>query len=130
MSDDDRRDGTTVERDHPQTRKGESDARGSAEWNEDVVKPEADEERSARDAAAATAGATEEGAEQPQLDEGDQEAIRRHAHGGRSMGDAIGSGAGVGARSGTGGDTGDVGGGGQGAGNHPGGTATPGGSGR
>lgn len=29
-----------VERDHPQTRKGEEDARGSAEWNEDVVKPE------------------------------------------------------------------------------------------
>ena len=34
------RDGVTVERDHPQTRKGESDARGSAEWNEDVIDPD------------------------------------------------------------------------------------------
>ena len=40
MTDDDRNDGIKVERDHPQTRKGEEDARGSAEWNEDVVKPE------------------------------------------------------------------------------------------
>ena len=42
------RDGQTVERDHPQTRKGEDDARGSANWNEDVVLPASEEEREER----------------------------------------------------------------------------------
>ena len=32
-----------TERDHPQTRKGESDARGSSKWREDVVPPDEDE---------------------------------------------------------------------------------------
>jgi hypothetical protein len=35
----DRPDDVMVERDHPQTRKGEPDARGSSEWREDVVPP-------------------------------------------------------------------------------------------
>ena len=49
MTDQDRdRDGVKIERDHPQTRKGEEDARGSAEWNEDVIDPEDLEEGEAR----------------------------------------------------------------------------------
>jgi hypothetical protein len=35
----DRHDDVMVERDHPQTRKGEPDARGSSKWREDVVLP-------------------------------------------------------------------------------------------
>lgn len=41
--DDARKDGhddVMVERNHPQTRKGEPDARGSSEWRDDVVPPE------------------------------------------------------------------------------------------
>jgi hypothetical protein len=55
MSDDAKKDGTRkdghddvmVERNHPQTRKGEPDARGSSEWRDDVVprKGERDEGR-------------------------------------------------------------------------------------
>jgi hypothetical protein len=36
---DDKHDDVMIERDHPQTRKGEPDARGSSEWREDVVPP-------------------------------------------------------------------------------------------
>ena len=41
MTNDDRRDDDTrIERDHPQTRKGETDARGSSECRDDVEPPE------------------------------------------------------------------------------------------
>jgi hypothetical protein len=63
MSDDTRKDdsGTTdrpddvmpddvmVERDHPQTRKGEPDARGSSEWREDVIPPSDNQSGEQRD---------------------------------------------------------------------------------
>lgn len=39
MNDDEKRDETMIAEDHPQTRKAEPNARGSAAWNEDVVKP-------------------------------------------------------------------------------------------
>ena len=45
MSNDDKPQEISIERDHPQTRKGESDARGSAQWNEDVIDPEEVPER-------------------------------------------------------------------------------------
>jgi len=41
-------DDTKIERDHVQTRKAEDDARGSANWNEDVILPPSDEEREGR----------------------------------------------------------------------------------
>jgi hypothetical protein len=43
MTDDDRRDDMKTERDHPQTRKGEPDARGSSAWRDDGKPPEPDE---------------------------------------------------------------------------------------
>ena len=100
MSNDDRRDGAP-ERDHPQTINLESDARGSAGGE-----AQPDEGRVGAD------GDDEESDAQAELSEGDAEAVRRHASGGRSMGDAVGSSAGLDVGSGTGGDKGDLGGGG------------------
>lgn len=143
MTNDENSDGKMIERDHPQTRKGEPDARGSAEWNEDVVKPEeAREERGDRDDAESGDGGGEvpsAGGEGPgasgvgprdQLSPQEQEAVSRHARGFRTIGDSVGGGAGLDQGSGTPGDTGELGGGGQGAGNNPSGSADPGGSGR
>ena len=125
------REGVTVERDHPQTRKGESDARGSAEWNENVIDP--DEAGGARDQAGGARqpeARTRESDRANELSQEERDAISQHAHGGRSIGDSVGSGAGSDIGSGTGEDTGGLGGGAQGAGEHPGATASPGGSGR
>lgn len=49
MDDKDRRDGKMIEEDHPQTRHAEPNARGSSQWNEDVVPPP-DEEGERKDA--------------------------------------------------------------------------------
>lgn len=71
---DDRNDDVKVERNHPQTRKGEEDARGSAEWNDDVVKPE-------------------RGEHSPTVDElaDEAEAVRREAVGDDKPSDDLGS---------------------------------------
>ena len=137
MTDNDKNDGgVTIERDHPQTRKGEDDARGSAQWNEDVVKPEeAREQRGDR----ANDGSPAGGGDAPdtagvgprdQLTPDEEAAVSRHAQGGPTIGDSIGGDAGMDKGSGTPGDSGDLGGGAQGAGNSPGGASSPGGNGR
>ena len=53
MNDNDRRDGKMIEEDHPQTRHAEPNARGSSEWNEDVIPP-ADKDGGRKDAETAT----------------------------------------------------------------------------
>lgn len=132
MSNDD----VKVERDHPQTRKAEDDARGSARWNDDVVAPEGlderegEQDRSGRDGNDEVRGQAAESSGDAQLTDEDAAAVRRDANCFPTMGDAAGSGAGIDQGSGTAPDTGGLGGGGQGAGNNPGGTASPGGSGR
>ena len=95
--------------DHPQTIKNEPDARGSEAtglFKEEQERAQDDD----NDENAPGEQASPLGDAQSALGD-DAEAIRRHAHGGRSMGDAIGSSAGRDVGSGTGGDTGDLGGG-------------------
>ena len=116
-------------RDHPQTIRGEGDARGSdapsVGFDDDEEEDDAAGESGASVSAggdgggtADSAGRTEQreqaspiGGAQSQLSEGDAEAVRRHAGGGHSIGDAIGSSAGLDTGSGTPGDKGDFGGG-------------------
>lgn len=50
MTSDENPDDVKVERDHPQTRKTEPDARGSSKWREDVVPPEGEREEGAEQA--------------------------------------------------------------------------------
>jgi hypothetical protein len=128
--DEDKHDDVMIERDHPQTRKGEPDARGSAEWREDVVDPENSGERSeeqraeqgdqpiwktgeeedarehALNAEKRGSGETETVAELAD----EAEAVRKQAVGARTGGEALGSGAGRNVGSGTPGDKGDLGG--------------------
>ena len=82
MTNDERRDDTKVERDHPQTRKAEDDARGSAMWNEDVV-PAGDDERGPGE---------DEGSDSPTVTEQSEkaESVRREAVGEDSARDAFG----------------------------------------
>ncbi len=93
--------------DHPQTIKNEPDARrngsGGALFKEQ-------QERAQEDVNEENTPASPLGDVQSALGD-DAEAIARHAHGGRSMGDAIGGSAGRDVGYGTGGDTGDLGGG-------------------
>jgi hypothetical protein len=107
-------------RDHPQTIKGEGDARGSDAPAIGGGAEAGGEDQAATDESGASAGggaassseqASPLGDAHSQLSEGDAEAVRRHAGGGRSLGDSIGSSAGLEVGSGTPGDTGDLGGG-------------------
>lgn len=81
MTNDDRRDDTKVERDHPQTRKAEDDARGSARWNEDIV-PASDERGSGEGLGTDSPTVTEQSEE--------AESVRREAVGEESARDAFG----------------------------------------
>jgi hypothetical protein len=99
---------TPTGNDHPQTIKNEPSAHGSDaalfKQQQERAQEQADDENAPAQAASPLGDA------QSELGE-DAEAIRRHAHGGRSMGDAIGSSAGRDIGSGTPGDSGDLGGG-------------------
>ena len=98
--------------DHPQTIKNEPDARdvsgsGGALFTEQQERAQ----DHAGDEGEIGQPPAPLGDTQSTLDDDDAEAIRRHAHGARSMGDAIGSSAGRDIGSGTPGDSGDLGGG-------------------
>ena len=115
----DKRDGIKVERDHPQTRKGEPDARGSAAYRDDVVPAEGEEERdreAGSDQLDAGDGEQSDAGADAELSQDEAEAVRRHGQGFRTMGDAVGGGAGLDVGSGTSADKGDLGGGGSGGG--------------
>jgi hypothetical protein len=98
--------------DHPQTIKNEPDARGS-DAGADAALFKQQQERAQEhsdDENAPSQQASPLDDLQSALGD-DAEAIRRHAHGGRSMGDALGSSAGRDVGSRTPGDSGDLGGG-------------------
>ena len=100
----------TQSRDHPQTIKGEGDARGSDAPAVDESGASAGGGGAGTSTTSSSEQASPLGDAQSQLSEGDAEAVRRHA-GGRTMGDSIGSSAGLDVGSGTPGDKGDLGGG-------------------
>lgn len=80
MTSDEKPDEVKVERDHPQTRKAEPDARGSSQWREDVEPPSEKKER-------------EEGRHSPNVDDlaKEAEAVRRKAVGEERARNAFGS---------------------------------------
>jgi hypothetical protein len=92
--------------DHPQTINLEPDARGGpAAPDESRRQAEASADEEDRRERASPLGDAQSALGQ------DAEAIRRHAHGGRSIGDSIGGSAGLDVGSGTAGHKGDLGGG-------------------
>lgn len=94
--------------DHPQTIKNEPAAGGSSAALFKEQQERAQDDASGENAPAEQASPLAAARSAPG---DDAEAIRRHAHGGRSIGDAIGGSAGRDIGSGTPGDSGELGGG-------------------